>query len=55
MNGWLIEDEDEPLEYEASNKRVDSDLQSIASSKPIIKKTTKVDPDKRLAIVCIVL
>ncbi|GJT26595.1 hypothetical protein Tco_0906870 [Tanacetum coccineum] len=26
MNGWLIEDEDEPLEHEASEKGVDSDL-----------------------------
>nr|GFB37504.1 reverse transcriptase domain-containing protein [Tanacetum cinerariifolium] len=31
MNGWLIEDEDEPLEYEASDKEVDSDLESTAS------------------------
>nr|GEY01741.1 Gag-Pol polyprotein [Tanacetum cinerariifolium] len=28
MNGWLIEDEDEPLEHEASDKEVDSDLES---------------------------
>ncbi|GKA20531.1 putative reverse transcriptase domain-containing protein, partial [Tanacetum coccineum] len=34
MNGWLIEDEDEPLEHEASDKEVDSDLDSTASSKP---------------------
>ncbi|GKF94814.1 hypothetical protein Tco_0284514, partial [Tanacetum coccineum] len=27
MNGWLIEDEDEPLEHEASEKGVDSDLE----------------------------
>ncbi|GJV43484.1 retrovirus-related pol polyprotein from transposon TNT 1-94 [Tanacetum coccineum] len=32
MNGWLIEDEDEPLEYEASDKEVESDLESTASS-----------------------
>ncbi|GJY83575.1 hypothetical protein Tco_0496951 [Tanacetum coccineum] len=32
MNGWLIEDEDEPLGYEASYKKVDSDLKSTASS-----------------------
>nr|GEW65868.1 hypothetical protein [Tanacetum cinerariifolium] len=31
MNGWLIEDEDEPLEHEASDKKVDSDLESTAS------------------------
>ncbi|GKA81507.1 putative reverse transcriptase domain-containing protein [Tanacetum coccineum] len=30
MNGWLIEDEDEPLGYEASDKEVESDLESIA-------------------------
>ncbi|GJX67067.1 putative reverse transcriptase domain-containing protein, partial [Tanacetum coccineum] len=28
MNGWLIEDGDEPLEHEASDKEVDSDLES---------------------------
>nr|GEV33705.1 putative reverse transcriptase domain-containing protein [Tanacetum cinerariifolium] len=43
MNGWLIEDE--PLEHEASNKEVDSDLESTASSKPIMKKIIKSDPD----------
>ncbi|GJV86651.1 hypothetical protein Tco_1530589 [Tanacetum coccineum] len=32
MNGWLIEDEDEPIEYEASDKEVESDLESTASS-----------------------
>ncbi|GJS21853.1 hypothetical protein Tco_0450485 [Tanacetum coccineum] len=31
MNGWLIKDEDEPLEHEASDKEVDSDLESTAS------------------------
>nr|GEX46731.1 hypothetical protein [Tanacetum cinerariifolium] len=46
MNGWLIEDEDEPLEHEASDKEVDSDLESTASSKPMMKKTTKVDLDR---------
>ncbi|GJX49855.1 hypothetical protein Tco_0276700 [Tanacetum coccineum] len=46
MNGWLIEDEDEPLEHEASEKGVDSDLESTASSKPMLKKTTKADPDR---------
>nr|GFB33161.1 reverse transcriptase domain-containing protein [Tanacetum cinerariifolium] len=46
MNGWLIEDEDEPLEHEASDKEVDSDLESTASSKPMMKKTTKADPDR---------
>nr|GEV46237.1 putative reverse transcriptase domain-containing protein [Tanacetum cinerariifolium] len=46
MNGWLIEDEDEPLKHEASDKEVDSDLESIASSKPMMKKTTKADPDR---------
>nr|GFC51667.1 hypothetical protein [Tanacetum cinerariifolium] len=45
MNGWLIEDEDEPLEHEASDKEVESDLDSTASSKPMMKKTTKVDPN----------
>nr|GEW87868.1 hypothetical protein [Tanacetum cinerariifolium] len=44
MNGWLIEDE--PLEHEASAKEVDSDLESTASSKPMMKKTTKVDLDR---------
>nr|GEY33599.1 hypothetical protein [Tanacetum cinerariifolium] len=46
MNGWLIEDEDEPLEHEASDKEVDSDFESTASSKPMMKKTTKADPDR---------
>ncbi|GKB53060.1 zf-CCHC domain-containing protein [Tanacetum coccineum] len=32
MNGWSIEDEDEPLEYQASDKEVDSDLESTTSS-----------------------
>ncbi|GJS34243.1 putative reverse transcriptase domain-containing protein [Tanacetum coccineum] len=49
MNGWLIEDEDEPLGYEASDKEVDSDLESTARSKPKckkLKKTAKVIPDQ---------
>ncbi|GKC26222.1 hypothetical protein Tco_1033516 [Tanacetum coccineum] len=32
MNDWLFEDEDEPLGYEASDKEVESDLESTASS-----------------------
>ncbi|GJU48823.1 hypothetical protein Tco_1218378 [Tanacetum coccineum] len=32
MNGYLIEDEDEPLGYEASDKEVESDLESTSSS-----------------------
>ncbi|GJU24967.1 putative reverse transcriptase domain-containing protein [Tanacetum coccineum] len=46
MNGWLIEDEDEPLEHEASDKEVDSDLESTASSKPMLKKIAKAMPDR---------
>nr|GEV56806.1 putative reverse transcriptase domain-containing protein [Tanacetum cinerariifolium] len=46
LNNWLIEDEDEPLNHEALDKEVDSDLESTASSKPMMKKTTKVDPDQ---------
>ncbi|GKC60999.1 hypothetical protein Tco_1088597 [Tanacetum coccineum] len=46
MNGWLIEDEDEPLEHEATDKEEDSDLESTASSKPMLKKTTKAIPDR---------
>ncbi|GJS34245.1 hypothetical protein Tco_0532627 [Tanacetum coccineum] len=42
MNGWLIEDEDEPLGYEASDKEVDSDLESTARSKPKCKKLKKI-------------
>nr|GEV22809.1 retrotransposon protein, putative, Ty3-gypsy subclass [Tanacetum cinerariifolium] len=42
----LIEDEDEPLEHKVSDKEVDSDLESTASSKPMMKRTTKVDPDR---------
>nr|GEX35197.1 hypothetical protein [Tanacetum cinerariifolium] len=45
MNGWLIEDEDDPLEHEASDKEVDSDLESTTSSKPKLKKTAKAIPD----------
>ncbi|GKF55266.1 hypothetical protein Tco_0165606 [Tanacetum coccineum] len=46
MNGWLIKHEDEPLEYEASDKEVDSDLESTASSKPKLKKTAKAIPNR---------
>nr|GFA17183.1 putative reverse transcriptase domain-containing protein [Tanacetum cinerariifolium] len=45
MNGWLIEDEDEPLGCEASDKEVESDLESTTRSKTKckkLKKTTKV-------------
>ncbi|GKA58125.1 hypothetical protein Tco_0757313 [Tanacetum coccineum] len=48
INGWLIEDEDEPVEHEASDKEVDSDLESNVSSKPMLKKTTKVIPDRMI-------
>ncbi|GJV81633.1 putative reverse transcriptase domain-containing protein [Tanacetum coccineum] len=41
MNGWLIKDEDEPLGYEASDKEVDSNLESTARSKPKRKKLKK--------------
>ncbi|GKD28798.1 hypothetical protein Tco_1239576 [Tanacetum coccineum] len=46
MNGWLIEDEDEPLEHEASDKEVDSDLESTTTSKPKWKKIAKADPNR---------
>ncbi|GJY95669.1 hypothetical protein Tco_0512030 [Tanacetum coccineum] len=46
MNGWLIEDEDEPLEHEASDKAEDSDLESTTSSKPMLKKIIKAIPDR---------
>ncbi|GJS77010.1 hypothetical protein Tco_0726891 [Tanacetum coccineum] len=49
MNGWLNEDEDEPLEFEASDKEVESHLESTAKSKPKrkkLKKTTKAVPDR---------
>ncbi|GJY10512.1 hypothetical protein Tco_0378697 [Tanacetum coccineum] len=46
MNGWLIEDDDEPLELEASDKEVDSDLESTASSKPKLKQTAKAILDR---------
>ncbi|GJT99763.1 hypothetical protein Tco_1110102 [Tanacetum coccineum] len=42
-------DEDEPLKHEESNKEVDSDLESTASSKPKckkLKKTAKAIPDR---------
>ncbi|GJY69533.1 hypothetical protein Tco_0472515 [Tanacetum coccineum] len=41
MNGWLVEDEDE-----VERNEVDSDLDSIASSKPVWEKTTKADRDR---------
>ncbi|GJS08815.1 putative reverse transcriptase domain-containing protein [Tanacetum coccineum] len=41
MNGWLIEDEEE-----VERNELDSDLESIASSKPVWKKTTKADHDR---------
>ncbi|GJW21014.1 hypothetical protein Tco_0031636 [Tanacetum coccineum] len=44
MNGWLNEYEDEPLEYKASDKEVESDLESTASSKP--QKTAKDITDR---------
>ncbi|GJY72907.1 ribonuclease H-like domain-containing protein [Tanacetum coccineum] len=37
----MIEDKDEPLNHEASDKEVDSDLESTASSKPKCKKLKK--------------
>ncbi|GJX46461.1 hypothetical protein Tco_0271651 [Tanacetum coccineum] len=40
MKGWLVEDDDE-----VERNEVDSDLESIASSKPVWKKTTKDDRD----------
>ncbi|GKG40492.1 hypothetical protein Tco_0467269 [Tanacetum coccineum] len=46
MNGWLIKDENEPLEHEASDKEVDSDLESTASSKPKLKKTATTIPNR---------
>ncbi|GJT47020.1 putative reverse transcriptase domain-containing protein [Tanacetum coccineum] len=46
MDGWLMEDEDEPLEHEASDKEVDSDLESTASSNPKWKKIAKADLDR---------
>ncbi|GKF76375.1 hypothetical protein Tco_0225819 [Tanacetum coccineum] len=44
MNGWLNEDEDEPLEYKAFDKEVELDLESTASSKP--QKTAKDITDR---------
>ncbi|GKG23021.1 hypothetical protein Tco_0388324, partial [Tanacetum coccineum] len=41
MNGWLIEGENEPLGYEASDKEVESDLDSTARCKPMCKKLKK--------------
>ncbi|GJS37311.1 hypothetical protein Tco_0535693 [Tanacetum coccineum] len=45
MNGWLNKDEDEPLEHEASDKKIDSDLESTASSRPMLKKIAQAIPD----------
>ncbi|GKE09774.1 hypothetical protein Tco_1413325 [Tanacetum coccineum] len=44
MNGWLNEYKDEPLEYKESDKEVESDLESTASSKP--QKTAKDITDR---------
>ncbi|GJW16358.1 putative reverse transcriptase domain-containing protein [Tanacetum coccineum] len=41
MNGWLIEEEEE-----VKRNKVDSDLESTASSKPVWKRTTEVDRDR---------
>ncbi|GKD99406.1 hypothetical protein Tco_1387390, partial [Tanacetum coccineum] len=41
MNGWLVEDEDESLGYEASEKEVESSLESTAKRKPKRKKLKK--------------
>nr|GEW12547.1 putative reverse transcriptase domain-containing protein [Tanacetum cinerariifolium] len=46
INSWLIEDEDEPLKHKASDKEVELELKSTASSKPVMKKTTIADPDR---------
>ncbi|GJW50502.1 putative reverse transcriptase domain-containing protein [Tanacetum coccineum] len=37
MNGWLIKDEEEPLEHEVLDKGVDSDLESTASMEMVGK------------------
>ncbi|GKC00683.1 hypothetical protein Tco_0986819 [Tanacetum coccineum] len=39
-------DEDEPLGHEASDKAEDSDPESTASSKPMLKKTIKAIPGR---------
>ncbi|GJW14623.1 retrovirus-related pol polyprotein from transposon TNT 1-94 [Tanacetum coccineum] len=49
MNGWLIEDKDESLEHEASDKEVDSNLESTTNSKPKWKKIAKADPNTILS------
>ncbi|GJR38302.1 hypothetical protein Tco_1213986 [Tanacetum coccineum] len=41
MNGWLLEDEDE-----VERNKVDSNLESTASSKPVWEKTTEDDHDR---------
>ncbi|GJU03338.1 hypothetical protein Tco_1113676 [Tanacetum coccineum] len=43
MNGWLIKDEDEPLEHEASEKGVDSDLESTLESPQVVSAYVKED------------
>ncbi|GJW34537.1 hypothetical protein Tco_0054569 [Tanacetum coccineum] len=50
MNGWLIEDEEE-VEW----NEVDSDLESIASSKHVKERHIKADTDRRLVTAHIVL
>ncbi|GJU84367.1 retrovirus-related pol polyprotein from transposon TNT 1-94 [Tanacetum coccineum] len=58
MNGWLIKDEDEPLKHEASDKELDSDLESTTSSKPKckkLKKTSKAIPTADASAFCTVL
>ncbi|GJU81407.1 hypothetical protein Tco_1283772 [Tanacetum coccineum] len=48
MNSWLIEDQDEPLKHETSDKEVDSNLEFTASSKRKCKKlkNVKATPDR---------
>ncbi|GJX34020.1 hypothetical protein Tco_0245577 [Tanacetum coccineum] len=62
MNVWLIEDEDEALGYEASDKEVESDLESTTRSKPKrkkLKKTAKAIPDRTfcncLSLLCFII
>ncbi|GKG00536.1 hypothetical protein Tco_0302226, partial [Tanacetum coccineum] len=37
---------DEPLEHEASDKEIDSYLESTASSRPMLKRTAEAIPDR---------
>nr|GEU57572.1 hypothetical protein [Tanacetum cinerariifolium] len=46
LNMYGFVDHPELLKHEASDKEVDSDIKSTASSKPMMKKTTKADPDR---------